>query len=302
MAVARTARPCSRYPISLRPAGEGRRHDDIGPGHERYRYARAARGAPAARRRSQRHRPQPPPGKPPKASATPPVTSAPARAPTPPCEAPRSSCTPQAAARPTSRRPARWSARPGTRGTSWSSPSSARTAPRRSPPRPGVVRLVRHEARHRAGRRASGLGWTPLCPTQLHDLILARALAQLPVIPVPAGSRFQPAGATDVVQRMAELALGEPSGLVPDLAGRKSTLRPCWLKLLSAAGKRLAPVHIPGQAAKAILTGANLPPIAPSASGRGREFLAGPHPAHQLATAMKRQTGISVSHGDLRLR
>lgn len=231
MAVARTARPCSRYPISLRPAGEGRRHDDIGPGHERYRYARAARGAPAARRRSQRHRPQPPPGKPPKASATPPVTSAPARAPTPPCEAPRSSCTPQAAARPTSRRPARWSARPGTRGTSWSSPSSARTAPRRSAPRPGVVRLVRHEARHRAGRRASGLGWTPLCPTQLHDLILARALAQLPVIPVPAGSRFQPAGATDVVQRMAELALGEPSGLVPDLAGRKSTLRPCWLKL-----------------------------------------------------------------------
>jgi uncharacterized protein YbjT (DUF2867 family) len=121
----------------------------------------------------------------------------------------------------------------------------------------------------------SGLGWTTLRPTQSHGLILmvARALAKLPVIPVPAGSRFQSAGATDVAQRMAELALGEPSGLVPDLAGPKIyTAAELVKSYLSAAGKRrpLAPVHIPGQAAKAIPTGANLAPHAPSASGRGR--------------------------------
>ena len=40
----------------------------------------------------------------------------------------------------------------------------------------------------------SGIGWTTLRATQFHDLILmvARALAKLPVIPAPTGSRFQP--------------------------------------------------------------------------------------------------------------
>ena len=44
MAVARG----SRYFSLFRPAGEGRRYDDIDPGHGRYRDARAARGAAAA--------------------------------------------------------------------------------------------------------------------------------------------------------------------------------------------------------------------------------------------------------------
>jgi uncharacterized protein YbjT (DUF2867 family) len=40
----------------------------------------------------------------------------------------------------------------------------------------------------------SGLPWTTLRATQFHDLILtvARGLAQLPVLPVPAGARHQP--------------------------------------------------------------------------------------------------------------
>src|SRR5215467_12505441 len=65
----------------------------------------------------------------------------------------------------------------------------------------------------------SGLGWTTLRAAQFHDLILtvARALARLPVIAAPAGFRFQPVDATEVAERMAALALGEPSGLVPDL-------------------------------------------------------------------------------------
>jgi len=51
----------------------------------------------------------------------------------------------------------------------------------------------------------SGIGWTTLRATQVHDLILivARALAKLPVIPAPAGSRFQPVGRVAMLHRAA---------------------------------------------------------------------------------------------------
>jgi uncharacterized protein YbjT (DUF2867 family) len=97
------------------------------------------------------------------------------------------------------------------------------------------------------------------------------------VIPVPAGSRFQPADATEVAQRMAELALGEPSGLVPDLAGPKIySAAKLVNSYLSAIGKRrpLVPVHLPGQAATAIRAGANLAPDRAVGKRTWEEFLA----------------------------
>src|SRR5205823_9663955 len=50
----------------------------------------------------------------------------------------------------------------------------------------------------------SGLPWTTLRATQFHDLILtvAKAMAKLPVVPVPAGFRFQPVDADDVAGRL----------------------------------------------------------------------------------------------------
>ena len=67
----------------------------------------------------------------------------------------------------------------------------------------------------------SGLPWTTLRAAQFHDLILmvAQQMARLPVIPVPAGFRFQPVDAGEVAARLVELALGTPAGLVPDMAG-----------------------------------------------------------------------------------
>ena len=67
----------------------------------------------------------------------------------------------------------------------------------------------------------SGLPWTTLRATQFHDLILmvAQQMTKLPVIPVPAGVRFQPVDAGEVAARLVELALGAPAGLVPDMAG-----------------------------------------------------------------------------------
>jgi uncharacterized protein YbjT (DUF2867 family) len=121
----------------------------------------------------------------------------------------------------------------------------------------------------------SGIRWTTLRATQFHDLILtvARALAKLPVIPVPTGTRFQPVDATEVAERMAELALGEPSGLVPDLAGPKSTPWPSWSKATSARSVSVGrcsqctfQARPPGRSGP----GQTWPQIAPSASGRGR--------------------------------
>ena len=126
----------------------------------------------------------------------------------------------------------------------------------------------------------SGIGWTTLRATQFHDLILsvARALAKSPVIPAPPGFRFQPVDATEVAERMAELALGSPSGLVPDMAGPKIyTVAELVNTYLSAAGlrRRLVPLPIPGQAARAIRAGANLAPDRAVGKRTWEEFVAG---------------------------
>src|SRR6266487_804840 len=81
-----------------------------------------------------------------------------------------------------------------------------------------------------------------------------------------------------VAERMAELALGEPSGLVPDLAGPKIySVAELVKSYLSAVGKRrpLVPVHIPGQAARALRAGANLAPDRAVGKRTWEEFLAG---------------------------
>ena len=111
----------------------------------------------------------------------------------------------------------------------------------------------------------SGLPWTTLRATQFYDLLLmvARPMARLPVILVPAGVKFQPVDAAEVAARLAELALGPPAGLVPDLAGpRVYPMAELLRGYLRAAGKRrpLVPVWLPGQAARAVRAGANLAP------------------------------------------
>jgi len=111
----------------------------------------------------------------------------------------------------------------------------------------------------------SGIPWTNLRATQFFDLSLltAHAMAKLPVIPVPAGFNFQPIDAEEVATRLVELALGEPAGLVPAIAGPRVY---DWAELirgyLRAAGKRRAIVRVPvpGKAAAAIRAGANLAP------------------------------------------
>jgi uncharacterized protein YbjT (DUF2867 family) len=109
----------------------------------------------------------------------------------------------------------------------------------------------------------SGLPWTTLRATQFHDLMFttARQMTRMPVVPVPAGFRFQPVDTGEVAARLVDLALGTPAGLVPDMAGPKVyEMRELVRGYLRAARKRRAivPVPAPGKAARAFRGGANL--------------------------------------------
>jgi uncharacterized protein YbjT (DUF2867 family) len=125
----------------------------------------------------------------------------------------------------------------------------------------------------------SGVPWTTLHATQFFDLTLltAQAMAKLPVIPVPAGFRFQPIDAGEVAVRLVELALGAPAGLVPDMAGpRVYDMADLVRSYLRASHKHrlIVSMPLPGKAAQAFRAGANLAPDRAVGIRTWEEFLA----------------------------
>jgi uncharacterized protein YbjT (DUF2867 family) len=127
---------------------------------------------------------------------------------------------------------------------------------------------------------ASGLPWTTLRATQFHDLTLTavKGMAKLPVVPVPSGFRVQPVDAGEVAARLVELALGDPSGLVPDIAGpRIHGMDELVRSYLRATGRHraLMPMRLPGRAARAYREGANLAPGRAVGTRTWDDFLAG---------------------------
>jgi uncharacterized protein YbjT (DUF2867 family) len=125
----------------------------------------------------------------------------------------------------------------------------------------------------------SGLPWTTLRATQFHDLSLltAKQMAKLPVIPVPAGFRFQPVDTGEVAARLVELALGTPAGLVPDMAGpRVYAMAELVRGYVQARRKHrlIVPLRLPGEAARAFRAGANLAPDRAVGRQTWEEFLA----------------------------
>jgi uncharacterized protein YbjT (DUF2867 family) len=124
----------------------------------------------------------------------------------------------------------------------------------------------------------SGLPFTTLRATQFDDLILtvAQQMAKLPVVPVPAGFRFQPIDADEVAARLVELTLGEPAGLVPDMGGPRVYGAAELLRgYLRATQRRrlIVPVWLPGKAARVFRAGANLAPEQAAGHRRWEEFL-----------------------------
>jgi uncharacterized protein YbjT (DUF2867 family) len=110
----------------------------------------------------------------------------------------------------------------------------------------------------------SGVPWTVLRAAQLHDFVLplVRGMAKLPVLPVPGGLRFEPVDGDEVAARLAELAIGEPLGRVPDLAGPEVLdVRQLSRIYAEATGRRqraALPVRVPGRAGRAYRAGDNL--------------------------------------------
>ncbi|MEU5550095.1 MULTISPECIES: SDR family oxidoreductase [unclassified Micromonospora] len=108
----------------------------------------------------------------------------------------------------------------------------------------------------------SGLPFTILRAAQFHSLVLtmAQKLTALPVVPLP-GLRLQSVDGREVAARLAELTLGTPAGLVPDIVGPQvHTTGELMRGYLRASGKRrlTLPVRLPGAAGRAYRDGANL--------------------------------------------
>jgi len=125
----------------------------------------------------------------------------------------------------------------------------------------------------------SGLPWTTLRATQFYDLILlvARGLTKLPLVPVPAGFRFQPVNTDEVATRLVELALDAPAGLVPEMAGPRIYGLDELIRSYLAATQRRRPIvsiPLPTTAAGAIRAGANLAPGQAVGHQTWEEFLA----------------------------
>jgi uncharacterized protein YbjT (DUF2867 family) len=78
--------------------------------------------------------------------------------------------------------------------------------------------------------QASGLPWTILRATQFHQLVLlvARGLARLPLVPVPAATSFQPIDAAEVADRLTARTLAPRPAECPTWAAPRSAPPPTW--------------------------------------------------------------------------
>jgi uncharacterized protein YbjT (DUF2867 family) len=136
-------------------------------------------------------------------------------------------------------------------------------------------------AKHAAERiiAESGIPWTTVRATQFHDLTLKtlEQLAKMPVMPVFGGMSFQPIDSGEVADRLVELALDEPAGLVASIGGPKIYPMDELARSYLAADGRSKPVFgmpIFGSAARAQKSGVNLAPDRAVGRRTWEEFLA----------------------------
>lgn len=137
----------------------------------------------------------------------------------------------------------------------------------------------------------SGIPWTILRATQfqLTFLSVAKGMAKLPIVPSPSGLRFQPIDAREVADRLVELALGAPAGLVAEMGGpRTYTMGQLVRVYLQAAHKHRLIVSVPtmGGAARAVRAGANLTPDHAAGRTTWEDFVAEQlHPESELGAS-----------------
>jgi uncharacterized protein YbjT (DUF2867 family) len=122
-------------------------------------------------------------------------------------------------------------------------------------------------AKHAAERiiAESGIPWTTLRATQFHDLTFKtlEQLARMPIMPIFSGMSFQPIDSAEVADRLTQLALGEPAGLVPAIGGpRVYPMDELARSYLDAVDRQrpILPIPVIGAAGRAQKAGVNLAP------------------------------------------
>jgi uncharacterized protein YbjT (DUF2867 family) len=126
----------------------------------------------------------------------------------------------------------------------------------------------------------SGIPWTILRATQFHDLLrtMLAGMARAPVMPVPAGTSFQPVDADEVAARLVELVREGPAGRAADFGGPEvlgtDRLAETYLQ---ATGRRsrVLPVAYPGAVFRGLREGGHLAPDHAEGSRTWSDYLAG---------------------------
>ena len=119
---------------------------------------------------------------------------------------------------------------------------------------------------------------TILRATQFYELVFmaVRALARLPVVPVPKGLLGQPIDSGEVADRMVELALSEPAGRVEDVGGPEVMLVDDAVRTyleVTRMRKKVLGFLLPGKTARAMRSGALTCPENRYGEFRWEEFL-----------------------------
>ncbi|WP_433892857.1 SDR family oxidoreductase [Streptomyces sp. CA-111067] len=110
--------------------------------------------------------------------------------------------------------------------------------------------------------KAGPVPWTVLRATQFHefaDQMLANVPGPFALVPKMLS---RPVAVSEVADALVQLALGEPQGMAPELAGpRDEQMVDMARRLLRARSSRrkVLPLRLPGAAGKAMATGALLP-------------------------------------------
>ena len=110
--------------------------------------------------------------------------------------------------------------------------------------------------------RQSGTPCTILRATQFHDFVdrVLTGAGRLPIMPLPAGFRFQPVDSAEVAQALAACVTGEPAGRLSDMGGPEVlSLRQLAGPWLAARGLRrlIVPIYLPGRVAYGYRQGYN---------------------------------------------
>lgn len=107
--------------------------------------------------------------------------------------------------------------------------------------------------------------WTILRATQFHEFVLTliQFLDRLPIMLMPKGFLLQPIQASEVADRLVELALAKPAGRVTDIGGPEvwtaADLARAYFKA-TGRNRSVVEVPIPGKIAQAFHAGAQLCP------------------------------------------